>query len=278
MSDQRTAPRSGSRLGASEPAPGRPGLSNVVISEFTKITSVRSFRWILLSTPLITALTAVICGTTLPQTTEKSLDEYAPVDQLAAFLYGTYAIAILMFAFSALVVSSEYSSKTSTTTLVVTPRRGRVFVAKLAVIASISAVVGLVAVLICVLVGTAVTGGQLDVIENGLIRNTFWFALQPAFYSVLAALVAVIFRSVAWGISITAAIFAILPAFLNAMPSGVESLLKPITPVAALHSIAGTPVPGSSEDIGAYGGVVVLAVWIAVFALWAWRRLSKDDA
>lgn len=278
MSEQRTAPRSGSRLGSAEPAPGRPGLFNVVVSEFTKITSVRSFRWILLSTPLITALTAVICGTTLPQTTEKSLDEYAPVDQLAAFLYGTYAIAIVMFAFSALVVSSEYSSKTSTTTLVVTPRRGRVFVAKLAVIAALSAVVGLVAVLLCVLVGTAVTGGQLDVIGNGLVRNTFWFALQPVFYSVLAALVAVIFRSVAWGISITAAIFAILPAFLNAMPSGVEELLKPITPVAALHSIAGTPVPGSSEDIGAYGGVAVLAVWIAVFALWAWRRLSKDDA
>lgn len=278
MSEQRTAHPSATGLGTSQPAPGKPGLSNVVVSEFTKITSVRSFRAILLSTPLIAALTAVICGTTLPQTTEKSLDEYAPVDQLAAFLYGTYAIAILMFAFSALVVSSEYSSKTSTTTLVVTPRRGRVFVAKVIVIAALSAIVGLVAVVVCVLVGTGVTGGQMNVIGDGLLRNAFWFALQPVFYSVLAALIAVVFRSVAWAISITGAVFAILPAFLNAMPDGVESLLKPITPVAALHSIAGTPVPGSSEDIGAYGGVAVLVVWIAVFALWAWRRLSRDDA
>lgn len=273
MSESTTATRP-----VGTPAPGRPGIVDVVRSEYTKITSVRSFRWILLSTPLITALTAVICGTTLPQTTDKSLDEYAPVDQLAAFLYGTYAITILMFAFSALIVSSEYSAKTSTTTLVVTPRRGRVFLAKLAVIAAISAVVGLVSVLVCVLVGTAITGGDLDVLGNGLLRNAFWFALQPVFYSVLAALVALIFRSVAWGISLTGAVFAVLPAFLNAMPEGIETALKPFTPVAALHSIAGTPVPGSSEDIGAYGGIAVLAGWIVVFSLWAWRRVSRDDA
>lgn len=270
-----SAPQAQSTVPA--PATRSPGLWDVMLSEYLKIVSVRSFRWILLSTPVITAIISLVCGTTLPQTTGKSLSDYPPANQLAAFLYGAYAVTIVMFVFAALVVSSEYSTKGAITTAIITPRRGRVFVAKVAVIAVLSWAVGLLAVAICVAIGTAATGGELDVVGNGLVRNAFWFSLQPVFYSVFAALVVLIHRSLGWGISATVGVFAVIPLLLRAMPTAVDAALKPFTPVAALHSIAGTPVPGSTEDIGALGGVAVLVGWIAVFSLLAWRRFSRTD-
>jgi ABC-2 type transport system permease protein len=130
----------------------RPGLGRLTLVELRKMTDTRAGFWLLLSTALLTVAVVVIAGFTLEEQ-DLTLKNFVGIATVPLSLLGP-VVGILL-------VTSEWSQRTSLITFALVPHRGRILVAKLLAGGAL-AVIGYQICLATGLLATAVFGTGAD--------------------------------------------------------------------------------------------------------------------
>jgi ABC-2 type transport system permease protein len=133
-------------------ADARPGLGRLTFVELRKMTDTRAGFWLLLSTALLTVAVVVIAGIAMEEQ-DRTLINFVGI--------ATAPLSILGPIVGILLVTSEWSQRTSLITFTLVPHRSRVLVAKLLAGGAL-ALIGYQLCLATGLVATAVFGGDLD--------------------------------------------------------------------------------------------------------------------
>jgi ABC-2 type transport system permease protein len=145
----------------------RPGLGRLTLVELRKMTDTRAGFWLLASTALLTVAVVVIAGFAMEEQ-DRTLRNFVGIACVPISLLGP-VVGILL-------VTSEWSQRTSLITFTLVPHRSRVLVAKLLA----GTALALIAYQVCLATGllaTAAFGGDADgtwslsaavIFQNGL--------------------------------------------------------------------------------------------------------------
>jgi hypothetical protein len=253
-------------------------LVHVMRSEWVKLRSVRSIRWVLAAMVAGTlALGITDClaeASDWAHMTAASRARFDPANiSLAGLAFAPLAIGIA----GVLVMSGEYGTGLIRSTLAAVPRRRLLLAAKAAVLAAVALVLGEVTVFAAFLSGQAVLAGRAPhatLAQPGVLRAV---ALSGAYLALLAlfglGLGAVIRRS-AGAIAAYAGLVLVLPYVLLALP-GNPARFAPETvlasSVAAVRPQARYLPPG-------WEGLALMAAYAAVTLAAGGWLLSRRDA
>ena len=232
----------------------RIGFAHALRAEVTKTLSLRSVRVVLAAAFFVPALLAFASGLAFDPTTGAWSAGESHGFETAGF--GQPFVILL----AALITGAEYHDGQLRTTLLATPRRGRVVAAKFLLVGVLSFVVGFVAIGASVLVKHAALGvhgmGPAE-FTIGMAWNLLGVSVNYALIGLLAA-----------GVTIVARTYVVTLIVLVPLVLGVTiSLVGTIPAVKFLPDLAGIqllmPYPGVGLLDPIPGGIV-MALWTAL--------------
>lgn len=255
------------------------GLGSVVSAETIKLWSLTTQRALLLVAVGLAGLAAAFFYLTLPLTQGRTLAALEPGEILEAGVLGVDAAAIVVIVFAAFHVGAEYSTGLIQTTLTLTPSRRRVVAGKLVTAGLAALCVGIAAAALC-LIAAVVAGATVglsagEILTGEGVRLAAGSLAMPVVYAVIAAAGAFVFRSTASGI-VTPLFVMAVGGLAGLLGGPVGTIVTPLMPVAAIHSLAGTAT--GHEAISTAAAVGSLIVWIGLSAGAATWRLVRRDA
>jgi len=267
-------------LGPAGVSPLKVTLARVARSEFTKLRSLRSTLWTLLSAVvLMIGIGALFAAVTSSQYHAFTASQRASFNPAGTSLTGVTFAQVALGVLGVLVMSSEYSTGMIRSSLTVVPRRLPVLWGKLAVFAGVTFGVSLVASFVSFFLGQAVLSGHhLDVAITapGALRSVIGAALYVTVAGLTAVGLGALLRSTAGGISAFVAVFFIIPPLAQALPSSVSGHLGPYLPSnagAALYGVANVDNP-----LPPWAGFGLMCGYAAVVIGAAAWRLQRTDA
>jgi ABC-2 type transport system permease protein len=244
----------------------------VIRGEWTKFTTVRSLPWLAAGALAASPLVALLLVVSLPVTQGRGIAAVPAAEVVSAGLLGVDAAAIVLMVVGASVGGSEYATGLAQPTFLVTPRRGRVVLAKVVVTASVAGGVAVTSAVLCPLVAQLVlVGAGLPAapVDGALLRLAAGSALGPVFYALVALAAALVLRSTGGGVAVALFVLA-LPTVTSWVP-GLD-VQAPVWPGAALHGVSGV-----DENVGAAVGALSLGGWVAVAVVVAvWQVRVRD--
>ena len=181
-----------------------PGFGATLRSEWTKFFSLRSARvTLLLGSAFGIGVTALLGWAVLATWDEWSPEEKAAFVPAESALIGTIITGLLFAVLGVTAVSSEYSSRTVSLTFTVTPRRERVLLAKVLVVAVVTLVATAVAVLGMILVALIMFAGQDQSIPDAgrLVRIVLAISSNSTLLPVLGVALTFVLRSAAGSVA-----------------------------------------------------------------------------
>jgi ABC-type transport system involved in multi-copper enzyme maturation permease subunit len=212
---------------------------------------------------------------------------------LSQTLVGTFVGLIFFVVVGAMFVAAEYRRGMIRTTLAAAPRRGHLLTAKAVVLAAVTFVIGLAAAL------TVVTFGPDVLRNNGVyvapasvmteLRVAGGTAVLLAGCAVLAAGLGVLLRRGVTAVTLSIVV-VVLPYLLSVtvLPLRASDWVLRVTPAAAFALQQSEPRWDQVDNIyspadgyfplSAWGGLAVLAVWVAVVLGAAAYALRRRDA
>jgi ABC-2 type transport system permease protein len=258
------------------PHTGRVTQMRVVVSEWTKLRSVRSTRWSLLIASLLTIgfplLFAAVTSSHWGHMSPQDRADRNPLDiALAGVNVSQLAIAVL----GVLFITAEYSTGMIRASFTAVPKRLPVLWAKLGVFSVVAFVISLPAVLIAFFASQAILDRhhilQISFSHGGVARSVIGGAVYLMLVGAFAMAFGAIIRNTAGGISAFAAIFFVIPPLLNVLPTSWNNAINPYLPSEAARSIFSlthgahslAPGPGAALFIG----YTALAIAIAAVLL-----------
>jgi len=257
---------------------GKVTQARVVLSEWTKLRSVRSTRWSLLVAVVFTiglpALFAAVISSQWGQMSpeEQASHRHAPLDvALAGVNLSQLAIAVL----GVLVITGEYSTGMIRASMTAVPKRLPVLWAKVGVCAFVSFALMLPSVLIAFYISQAILSKH-DILQTsfstpGVARAVIGGALYLTVIGVFTLGLGAITRSTAGGISTFAGIMFVIPPLMNVLPSSWNNAISPYLPSSAGRAVFSlthgsdslAPWPG----FALFCGYTILAIAIAAVLL-----------
>jgi ABC-type transport system involved in multi-copper enzyme maturation permease subunit len=186
------------RLVADRPSAGeqhRAGLRQVLVSEWTKLWSVRSTGWSLLVTVVTVIGVTVLSGRSL--LTYRSPGDVAAADVVGVAMEGVVFGQLAICVLGAMAITSEYGTGMIRGSLAAVPARGRLLLAKALVVAAVALITGTVAGLLSFLVARPVIGapaGDVGLADPGVLRALTGSGLYLAVLAVFALATGTILR------------------------------------------------------------------------------------
>ncbi|GAA4440401.1 ABC transporter permease subunit [Phytohabitans houttuyneae] len=239
-----------------------------MISELTKLRTVRSTPWTLAAFLVVSAGLAYLLELSLRDAEWR--EGYDPL--FATFLPLTIGQMALVV-FGALAVTSEYSSGTIRASLAAVPHRGRFYLAKLGAVTTVAAAASALTVPVTFLAGRAALTGEA---VRACVGAGIYLTLMCVFAFGLATMV----RHTA------AALGGLLPVlFLGSQGLGnipairkVTQFLPDQTGWVAMHLAGPQDDPRWARDYGAWTGLGLLALWALAAVLGGYWVLRRRDA
>jgi ABC-2 type transport system permease protein len=267
---------SGSRADLGSP----PGLGATLASEWTKFASLRSVRvTLLLGTVLGIGSTALLGWAVLATWQEWPAAERASFSPVETSLIGTILTGTLFSVLGVTAVSSEYSSRMAALTFTATPRRERVLLAKIVVVAAVTFVATLVAVAGMVLVARIMFAGyDLPTASTGrILRIIIGVAAGAPLFPVIGVALTFVLRSAAG--SVAALLGLLFGPYVLApfLPHWWEDHGQKYLPGAASDSLTLPPLADSPDQLSTWLAALVLAGWLAAFLGVALFVLDRRD-
>ena len=221
---------------------GRVTQLRVVLSEWTKLHSLRSSRWSLLVAGLLTVGFPLLFATILSNRwSHLSPRERAHRDPLDVALSGVNVAQLAIGVLGVLLISGEYSTGMIRSTFVAVPKRLPVLWAKASVYGAITLALTVPAVLIGFFGSQAILRNhhilELSFSHPGVARTVLGGAVYLTLVGVFALGLGAILRNTAGGIATFAAIMFVIPPLLNILPSDWNNAITPYLP-----STAGTAI------------------------------------
>jgi ABC-type transport system involved in multi-copper enzyme maturation permease subunit len=202
---------------------------------------------------------------------------------VTTFLVGTFAGLIALIVVAAMFITAEYRRGLIRTTLIASPRRGRVLAAKAIVIGSVAFAAGLVAAAAAVIFGTQLARGRVYVFPVAWLtelRMVVGTAALVAVAAVLALAVGTMLRRSAAAVTVVIVVI-VLPYLLgvvSVLPAGAADWVLRITPAAAFAVQQAVPqypqITALYSPGGSGGGYFPLAPWAGFAVLCGWAAVA----
>jgi ABC-2 type transport system permease protein len=258
------------------PHTGRVTQARVVLSEWTKLRSLRSTRWSLLAAILLTiGLPLLFAAVTSSHWGSMSPHERADRHPLDIALAGVNVSQLAVAVLGVLVITGEYATGMIRASFTAVPTRLPVLWAKTGVFAAVSFLLMVPPVLIAFFASQAILSRhhilQISFSHAGVARSVIGGALYLMLVGIFALALGAIVRNTAGGIATFAGIFFVLPPLMNVLPTSWNNAISQYLPSDAgrqifslthgSHSLA--PWPG----VALFAGYCALALAIAVVLL-----------
>jgi ABC-2 type transport system permease protein len=241
-------------------------MMTIVRSEWTKIRTLTTMRWLLAATIFVTIAgsIAVIGATHISAGTAHSLD-LAKLS-LTGIDIGQAAIVVL----AVLTISEEYGNGTIHATLAATPRRLQVLAAKVINLIVLTLLAGAIAVAGCLLAGRIMLPASglgpsdgfplISISDAATLRAGGGSVLYLALVALLALGMATAIRDTGVAIGAVLGLLYLPPILALAFSGVVQERIEQIAPMSAGLAIqATTSIP--ALPISPWNGLLVLATW-----------------
>ena len=265
------------------PAAHRPRFGNLLLSEWTKLRSVRSTIWSLILlvvltlgiTILITALTAANWNKAGASARVQLLAD--PVSGIlgAGVYFGQLTVIVL----GVLVITSEYSTGAIRASLLAVPRRIPMLAAKGMVFAAIILVLGELVMFVSFFIGAALLHSHVPVSlsDPGVARAVVGGGLYLAVLGLFSMAIGSLVRHTAGSITGVIAFVIVLEPLSSLIPGSLGYHIHDYLPTAAGRMIIET-VPSAHQVLSPWQGFGVFCLWTAVLLAAAGFLLRQRDA
>jgi ABC-2 type transport system permease protein len=263
------------------PEVGPPGLPDTMRSEWTKLKTLRSAPWTLAVAALLVIglsalITFVIAANESSELKHGSIPTPLNAIQVGWF-FGQFAFMVL----GVLAISNEYSSGLIGVTLLATPKRSRMLVAKVIVFSVSMFVIAEVMSFINFFVGRTILSAypaypNVSLTSHLVLRVVIGTGIYVTLLGLFGLATGALLRNTAGAIVAGVAFLLILPAILSALPDSWSNPIGEYWPTRAgerLMEIAHGP-----NTLSAWWGTAEFALFIVVLLLIADFALSKRDA
>ncbi|MGS0683603.1 ABC transporter permease [Nakamurella sp. GG22] len=247
-----------------------PGPGRLVLSELTKLRSVRSSWWTIFLAALIGLGLAVAIAYTLGAVDGPSDDLGA--DNVATVLASTGFAALVLGVLGALQMSGEYATRTISVSLAAVPRRWPLLAAKAAVLVAVVAPLSLAISAGAVLIGDATISGGLAFSWVAVLGNTAYLTTA----ALLGLSLATIVRNTAMSITALVAVLFVLPPLLPLLPWSWIDTVADHFPDTARQSLIST-LPGTSA-LSNVAAISTLTAWTLAPLVAGAILLTRRDA
>jgi ABC-2 type transport system permease protein len=266
------------------PAPaGRGGFGHVLLSEWTKIRSVRSTVWSLILLVVLTlGITVLITAITSAQWDQigAASREQIRLDPTSGILgaglqFGQLTIIVL----GVLVITSEYSTGVIRASLLAVPRRLPMLAAKGIVFAAVALVIGEIVMFASFFIGEAILHSHVPVslgsphVTRAVVGGGLYLAVLGLFALAIGALV----RHTAGAITGVIAFVIVLEPLSALIPGTWGDHVHDYLPTVAGRLVIQT-AQASGQVLSAWQGFGVFCLWTTVLLAVAGILLVRRDA
>jgi ABC-2 type transport system permease protein len=256
---------------------GRVAFHRVLLSEWTKLRSVRSTKWSLVVGFLLTiAFPIIFALVTRSHWHSMKPHERADRHPLDIALAGVNVAQLAIAVLGVLLISAEYSTGSIRSTFTAVPERLPVLWAKLLDYAIVSVVLIVPAVLVSFFASQAILHNihalQIPFTQAGVARSVLGGAVYVMLVGIFALAIGAVIRNTAGGIATFAGIFFVLPPLMNILPTSWNNAITQYLPSEAgrqlfsLHHAAHTltPLAGGLLFAGYCAAAIVIAAVLLV--------------
>jgi ABC-2 type transport system permease protein len=259
------------------------GFGRLMLSEWTKIRSVRSTVWALLLLVILDlGFTTLIIAVTAAQWTKQAPSQRAAIaaDPTSSILGSGFALSQLaVCVLGVLVIASEYSTGMIRASLLAVPRRLSMFAAKATVFAVLILVLGTAVSFGSFFVGAALLHSKVPVSigDPGVLRAVIGGGLYMAMLGLFALALGGIIRHTAAAITGVIAFVLVLAPLASLLPGSIGKYIHAYLPSEAGHLI-GQARQASGDVLTPWQGFGVFALWTVVLLGVAAALLQRRDA
>jgi hypothetical protein len=255
-----------------------------VLSEWTKLRTLRSTRYALLASVVLTIGIAIASGIVNGNRwNSMSHADQASFDPLARSLDGVTIGQLLIGVLGVLVITGEYSTGMIRSTFAAVPRRLPVLWAKAGVYGAVTLALALPSTLIAFFGAQAFLSGHtvnghdisLSFSNAGVARAVIGGALYLTLIGLLGLGIGAILRNTAAGISALAAVLFVVPAITSLLPASWDNTISPYFPSTAGGAIM--QVGHHANTLAPWTGLGVLAAYVAAILVAAAVLLRRRD-
>ena len=214
---------------------GRVAFQRILLSEWTKLRSVRSTKWSLAVGVLLTiAFPIIFAFATSSHWGSMSPGERASRSPLDIALAGVFVAQLAIAVLGVLLISAEYSTGSIRSTFTAVPKRLPVLWAKVIDYAIVSFLLILPAVVVSFFASQAILARhqilQISFAHAGVARCVIGAALYVTLVGIFALAVGAIVRNTAGGIATFAGIFFVIPPLMNILPLSWNNAISQYLP------------------------------------------------
>jgi len=258
---------------------GRVTQAGVFRSEWTKLYSLRSTRWALLATAVMTIGFGLIASAvTVSRWASLGAADKASFDPLNTSLLGVRFGVLAIGVLGVLLITGEYTTGMIRSTMTAVPKRLPVLWGKTGVYALVALLIAIPATLIAFFGGQAILSGQnLQIafshagVPGAVLGAAGYLTLVGLFAMGLGALM----RNTAAGIATFAGIMFVVPPLISILPSSIANSIDPYLPSNAGEAMMRIGHHANTLSSGA--GFAVLAGYVAVVIAAAAVLLVRRD-
>jgi len=261
---------------------GPPGLTDTVRSEWTKLKTVRS-TWITLAIAAVFVIGLSALASFLIAANESSeLKHNGSIPTPLQTIQGGWSLGLLAFmVLGVLAISNEYSSGLIGVTLLATPKRSRMLVAKVIVFSVSMFVAAEVMSFINFFVGHAIISAypafpNVSLTDHLVLRVVIGVGIYSTLVGLLGMGAGALLRHTAGAVVACVGFIFILPGILSALPNSWSNPIGEYWPTEAGRRII--LLEHGPNTLSAWWGTADLALFIVIVLLVAGYALAKRDA
>jgi ABC-2 type transport system permease protein len=259
---------------------GRVAFHRVLLSEWTKLRSVRSTKWSLGVGFLLTiAFPVVFAFVTSSHWGSMSPHDRADRHPLDIALAGVNVAQLAIAVLGVLLISAEYSTGSIRSTFTAVPKRLPVLWAKLIDYAAVSLVLMIPAVLVSFFASQAILAKhdilQISFTQPGVARAVLGGALYVMLVGIFALAIGAIVRNTAGGIAAFAGIFFVLPPLMFVLPTSWNNAISQYLPSNAGRQLFA--LHHSAHNLTTLAGGLIFAAYCAAAIVIAAVLLVRRD-
>ncbi len=260
------------------PGNARVSVPRALAAEWTKVTGLRSTVWLAAATVTAGAVLAFALGMFARPGDAATGVSLAVAGYLLAQL-GPLALGVL-------VGTSEYATGTFRATFTAVPRRVPVLVGQAVVTAGWAVATSSATVGVSLLVTSgqrAATGLVVDVTDGETLRVLAGYVLHQTGVALLGLAIGALLRRATGAFVTAVTLLLVLDQFLAANPGQVTDTLRTLLPAAGSRlvlddaQVSTLDTTSLGPELGAWGGGLVLLVWVVALLGAAVHRLRRHD-
>jgi ABC-type transport system involved in multi-copper enzyme maturation permease subunit len=253
----------------------------VLQSEWTKIRTVSSTTWTLVSAFAVTVAMGAALSALLKATFDDlSREEQLTFDPTFISFSGMILGQLAMVVFGVLVVGTEYSSGMIRTSLAAVPQRATFIFSKITVATALALLVGMATSFLSFFLGQALLGEHRTTIgADNVLRAVVGGGLYMGLIALFSMGVATMLRSSMLSLGILMPFFFLVSQILASVPKAkTVAQYFPDQAGSKIMQVVPDALGSDKAPYGPWGGLGIMVIWVVAALIGGYLVLKKRDA